>query len=72
MKVQEKKWIRVRIYLVAAFFLVGLGIILCRAFQLQVVERDRLDSIARSGYKAVVKLPPKRGTIYDREGHKLA
>jgi cell division protein FtsI/penicillin-binding protein 2 len=56
MKVQEKKWIRVRIYLVAAFFLFGLGIILCRAFQLQVVERDRLDSIARSGYKAVVKL----------------
>ena len=72
MKVQEKKWIRVRIYLVAAFFLFGLGIILCRAFQLQVVERDRLDSIARSGYKAVVKLPPKRGAIYDREGHELA
>ena len=72
MKVREKKWIRVRIYLVAIFFLLGLGIILFRSFQLQVLERDRLDSIARSGYKAVVKLPPKRGTIYDREGHELA
>ncbi|MFC1532725.1 penicillin-binding transpeptidase domain-containing protein [Thermodesulfobacteriota bacterium] len=72
MKVQDKKWIRVRIYLVASFFLLGLGIILLRAFQLQVFERDRLDTIARSGYKAVVKLPHKRGTIYDREGHELA
>ncbi|HEJ83923.1 MAG TPA: penicillin-binding protein, partial [Desulfobacteraceae bacterium] len=72
MKVQEKKWIRVRIYVVAVFFIMGLGTILVRSFQLQVLERDRLGSIARSGYKAVVKLPPKRGTIYDREGHELA
>lgn len=72
MRVQEKKWIRVRIYVVAVFFIIGLGTILFRAFQLQVLERDRLDSIARSGYKAVVKLPPKRGTVYDREGRELA
>jgi cell division protein FtsI (penicillin-binding protein 3) len=72
MKVQEKKWIRFRIYLVAFFFLVGLGIILARAYQLQVLEKDRLGAIARAGYKGVTKLLPKRGTIYDREGHELA
>lgn len=72
MKVKEKKWIRFRIYLVALFFLAGLGTILARAYQLQVLERDRLASIARAGYKGTIKLLPKRGTIYDREGHELA
>jgi len=72
MKVKEKKWIRFRIYLIAFFFLVGLGVILARAYQLQVLERGRLSSIAQAGYRGVIKLPPKRGTIYDREGHELA
>ena len=72
MKVQDKKWIRIRIYLVAIFFLCGLTTILLRALQLQVFEREKLDSIARAGYNDIVKLLPKRGTIYDREGHELA
>ncbi|UCB51179.1 MAG: transpeptidase family protein [Deltaproteobacteria bacterium] len=72
MKVKEKKWIRFRIYLVAFFFLAGLGTILARAYQLQVLERDRLASIALAGYRGTIKLLPKRGTIYDREGHELA
>ncbi len=72
MKVNDKKWIRIRIYLVAIFFLCGLTTILLRALQLQVFERERLDAIARAGYNDVVKLLPKRGTIYDREGHELA
>lgn len=72
MKVKEKKWIRFRIYLVAFFFLAGLGIMLVRAYQLQVLERGKLSSIAQAGYRVVIKLPPKRGTIYDREGHELA
>jgi len=58
MKVREKKWIRFRIYLVSLFFLGGLGLILARAYQLQVLEKDRLASIALSGYKDVVKLLP--------------
>ncbi len=72
MKVSEKKWIRFRIYLVALFFIGGLGVILARAYQLQVLEKDKLASIARAGYRGLIKLPPKRGTIYDREGHELA
>ena len=72
MKVREKKWIRFRIYLVATVFLTGLGIILGRAYQLQVLEKDRLGAIARQGYIGTIKLPPKRGIIYDRKGDELA
>ena len=72
MKTSDKKWIRIRIYLVAIFFIIGLGANLFRAYQLQVLERDKLNTLALSGIKAVVKLPPKRGTIYDRDGHELA
>ena len=72
MKVKDKKWIRFRIYVVATFFLLGFGTILARAYQLQVLESDHLKAIARAGYIGKTKLPPKRGTIYDREGHELA
>jgi len=72
MKVEDKKWIRIRIYLVAIFFLCGLTTILLRALQLQVFEREKLDAIARAGIIDAVKLLPKRGTIYDREGNELA
>ena len=72
MKVKEKKWIRFRTYLVATFFLLGLLTITSRVYQLQILEKDRLASIAREGYIGTTKLPPKRGTIYDREGHELA
>ncbi|MDD5205617.1 MAG: penicillin-binding transpeptidase domain-containing protein [Desulfobacterales bacterium] len=56
----------------AFFFMAGMSVILARAYQLQVLERERLASIARAGYRGTIKLPPKRGTIYDREGHELA
>lgn len=72
MKVKDKKWIRFRIYVVTAFFLLGFGTLLARAYQLQVLESDHLKAIARQGYIGKTKLPPKRGTIYDREGHELA
>jgi cell division protein FtsI (penicillin-binding protein 3) len=72
MKVNEKKWIRFRVYLVAAFFLLGMGTLLARAYQLQVLNRDRLAFIAHEGYVGTIKLPPKRGTIYERDGNELA
>jgi cell division protein FtsI/penicillin-binding protein 2 len=54
MKVREKKWIRARIYLVAAFFIAGLGIILARAYQLQVLQKEKLTAIALSAYRGIV------------------
>jgi cell division protein FtsI (penicillin-binding protein 3) len=72
MKLRDKKWIRFRIYLVAGFFFIGTGIILARAYQLQVIQGDKLDGIARSSYKDKITLPPERGVIYDRGGRELA
>ncbi|MBW1781202.1 MAG: transpeptidase family protein [Deltaproteobacteria bacterium] len=72
MKVKEKKWIRLRIYVVALFFLLGFGTIFGRAYQLQVIERDYLKGTAENGIVGTTKLPPERGTIYDREGNELA
>jgi cell division protein FtsI (penicillin-binding protein 3) len=72
MKVSKKKWIRFRVYLVGAIYVAGLGVVLARAYQLQVLKREHLGSIARAGYEGVVKLPPKRGAIFDRQGDDLA
>ena len=72
MKVNEKKWIRVRIYLVAVFFLFCLSTVFFRAVQLQVFEKDKLQAMAREGYRKAVSLPPERGSILDRENHELA
>ncbi len=72
MKVNAKKWIRFRIYGVAALFICGMGTVLGRAYQLQVIKGDELQAIARERYRVITKLPPKRGTIYDRDGHELA
>ena len=72
MNVKEKRGIRFRVYLVALFFFFGMGIILARAYQLQVLKRDEYTALARAGYEGTVKLLPKRGTIYDRQGRELA
>jgi cell division protein FtsI (penicillin-binding protein 3) len=72
MKVQQKKWIRFRTYIVAVLLVLGLGVMLGRAFQLQVLERDRLAALAKANYRDRITLPSKRGTIYDRQGHALA
>ncbi len=72
MKVKQKNWIRIRIYIVAVFFVLGLGVMLARAYQLQVLDRDRLEAIALANYQNKITIPPKRGVIYDREGHELA
>ncbi len=72
MKTKAKKWIRFRIIFIAVILFAGFCIILARAYQFQVLERERLSAIARSCYTAIAKLPPKRGAILDRQGHELA
>lgn len=72
MNAKDKKWIRIRVYIVTLFFVFGLGAILARAYQLQVVEDDYLKGIADKGIFATITLPPDRGFIYDRKGNELA
>ena len=72
MKIQDKKWIRFRVRILAFFFILGLLTVIARTYQLQILERDRLASLAKAGYRGTEKLPPKRGTIYDSDKHELA
>jgi cell division protein FtsI (penicillin-binding protein 3) len=43
-----------------------------RAFYIQIVDRDKLLAYSRSQLIREVKEYPKRGFIYDRNGHPLA
>ena len=54
------------------FSLSGLFAIFVRIYQLQVLQQDYLRGIAENGIIGTTTLPPKRGVIYDREGHELA
>ena len=72
MNVDDKRRIRFRIYVVAFFMISGFAFVLARAYQLQIIEKERLVSIARDNYIWTMKLPTPRGTIYDRERQELA
>lgn len=72
MKVWDKRWVRFRILVVSALLGVGMNTVLFRAFQLMVIDGNRLSAIAREDYTGRLKLPPMRGAIYDREGRELA
>ncbi len=72
MNVNEKRFIRFRIYAVGVFFVLCFAVVMVRAYQLQIHERDRLEVLARSTYIKLKRLPPKRGSIYDRNGHEMA
>lgn len=72
MRLVEKQGIRNRLKVVGGLFLMALLIIVLRAFHLQVLQNERLGSIAQSHYTGRIPLPPKRGTICDRRGKPLA
>jgi len=72
MKVSAAKWIRFRIHIVFALFvLIWAGLIL-RAFHLQVLDREDLAGQAAAQYQRLIKINPVRGDIFDRQGEKLA
>jgi cell division protein FtsI (penicillin-binding protein 3) len=66
------RWLKVRLHgaalLVAALF----GVLVWRAWVLQVREAERLKQMAEDQYLKDVELPPKRGRILDRNGAELA
>ena len=48
------------------------GVIIGRAYQLQIIDRDKLTELIEQQYLKYVTIPPKRGTIYDRNKVELA
>lgn len=66
------RWVRLRIGFLGLLLGVGLCIVLGRAFQLQVMEQERLSGMARDQYLRTAELAPHRGEILDRRGTRLA
>jgi len=72
MRIKDKRWIRIRIYITGICILLVLGVIFLRAYQLQILEGSRLSSLAREGYTGRLTFTTQRGTIFDRNGKELA
>ena len=66
------KWLRLRVKLLAAFFVCLLMAAFGRAVHLQVVERDKLRGMAQDQYVRQIEIPARRGDIFDRRGTPLA
>ncbi|EKD42567.1 MAG: hypothetical protein ACD_73C00102G0002 [uncultured bacterium] len=64
--------IKFRIVLSSFGFILYLGVILFRSYQLQIPENDRVDLLTEQQYHAKIAMHPKRGTIYDKNGEVLA
>ncbi len=66
------RWLRVRVSILGAVFLVLLMGAFGRAWNLQVSQKDRLKAFAEDQYVRAMEIPSKRGEIVDRRGVKLA
>lgn len=66
------RWTRVRILAFGAVLTVLFVAVGKRAYNLQVLEAERLRAMAEEQYLREVELPPRRGRILDRNGAELA
>lgn len=67
-----KRWLTFRIYMILSVFILLLLVVVVRAYQLQIIENDRLTQLVENQYLKYVQLSPKRGTIYDRKKREMA
>jgi len=72
MKPTPKTWLRFRILFLLCLFSVLFLIVFARAFQLQVVQSQKLAALAERQYQRIVHLVPRRGIIYDRKREEMA
>lgn len=66
------KWIKLRILMISGGFVLFLGLILFRSYQLQISDNARVHRLTQRQYQATLPQQPKRGAIYDRNGEALA
>ncbi len=66
------RWIRVRIGILIVAMLAGFGTVASGAWNLGVVRRDELRSLAEEQYKRRITIPARRGMITDRHGEEMA
>ncbi|MCX5853004.1 MAG: penicillin-binding transpeptidase domain-containing protein [Deltaproteobacteria bacterium] len=69
---EAKKWLKFRIFTLLVFFIVLFVALISRAFQIQVLSRESLKSLAVRQHIKTLYIEPERGIIFDRNGEKLA
>ncbi len=69
---ENRKWVRARIAIAGGFFLILFLVLGVRAFQLQILQGDRLTKLGDKQRVQKWILLPKRGSILDRSGESLA
>jgi len=72
MKPLSEKWFRLRIAFLLCIFSFLFLIVVGRAYQLQVLQSQKLAVLAERQHQRVVPLVPKRGILYDRKREELA
>ena len=66
------RWMRLRVAMMGGLLLLGLGLALGRAVQLQVLQAARLGLMATDQSSREMDVPARRGEILDRRGVSLA
>ncbi|MCX5906862.1 MAG: penicillin-binding transpeptidase domain-containing protein [Deltaproteobacteria bacterium] len=72
MKPSSPKWLRFRITLLLCLFSSLFLVVFGRAYQLQILQGNKLAKMAEQQYQRVVSLVPRRGIIFDRKKEELA
>jgi cell division protein FtsI (penicillin-binding protein 3) len=61
-----------RIFVLSGFFLAWIALLIFRLIDLQVFQYGELSTRAKRQQSRSLEISPKRGTVYDRNGHELA
>ena len=66
------RWIRFRVILVAMGLILGFSLLIARSIQVQFFQGESWAKVAKRQVLRNLRLEPRRGDIYDRDGQELA
>ena len=69
---KPRNWLKFRIIVIFAVFILIAIAISARAYQLHILKSEKLSQLAKKQRKRIIPLAPKRGVIYDRNREELA
>ncbi len=72
MKNRRQRWFRARIALLGVCVMCMAILVVVRAFHVQIATGDRLREMAEGQHLRELRVSPRRGAIYDRQGAELA
>jgi len=69
---KSRKWLKFRVFIIFVVFIMMTVAISAKAYQLQILESQRLSQLAERQHRKVISVVPKRGVIYDRNREEMA